>query len=81
MKTIERIKELAIIMITEWINMIIMLILIDRQVVPITLPGIGYMKILLEAVVKILLSGAIALGWLYLWRSLVKIYIKKLSGD
>ncbi|RLE56386.1 MAG: hypothetical protein DRJ30_02285 [Candidatus Methanomethylicota archaeon] len=81
MRVFERVKELALIMIIAWISMIIMLIIIDRFIVPITLMKKGYMMLLFESLLKITLSSIIAVGWLYLWRNLVKRYIKKFGGN
>ncbi|HDO20711.1 MAG: hypothetical protein NDF56_06985 [archaeon GB-1845-036] len=81
MRVFERVKELALIMIIAWISMIIMLIIIDRFIVPITLMKKGYMMLLFESLLKITLSSIIAAGWLYLWRNLVKRYIKKFGGN
>ncbi|MCD6155048.1 MAG: hypothetical protein J7J22_04710 [Candidatus Verstraetearchaeota archaeon] len=81
MRVFERVKELALIMIIAWISMIIMLIIIDRFIVPITLMKKGYMMLLFESLLKITLSSIIATGWLYLWRNLVKRYIKKFGGN
>jgi len=37
--------------------------------------------LLFESLLKITLSSIIAAGWLYLWRNLVKRYIKKFGGN
>jgi len=69
--------ELTLIMIVVWLSMLLVFIIIDRVVVPISIPKPNYVFRLLEAVIKLAAAGAIALAWLGMWSYLVKIYRRK----
>lgn len=77
MNSIKRAYELILIMIIAWTTIIIFLFIADRYIVPIKLPGYGYMKALLESILKLTLSGALAMVWLQLWIQLIKRYVKR----
>lgn len=78
-KTISRVGELASIMIIVWMLMMLMLLFIDRIIVPITIPIDGTWKIIFESIIKLLMSGATALLWLFIWIQLVEKYVSKTS--
>lgn len=79
MKILNRIIDLALIMIIVWFSMLIMLIAIDIIVVPMNLPIKSVYEVLIEALIKLMISGIMALSWLWLWVMLVQRYIKKTS--
>ncbi|GEM_PF-1174472 len=76
MRAWKRSFELIVIMVIAWVTMLIAIIAADQLIVPIRFPRTGYFMVLIEAIVKLLLAGLIALAWLLLWIYMVEWYKK-----
>ncbi|MEM1549598.1 MAG: hypothetical protein QXO74_05180 [Candidatus Methanomethylicia archaeon] len=77
MKTIHRIWELTLIMVVVWIIMILMIVFIDKIIVPITISISSPYATLIDSIFKLMVSGLMAAIWLWIWVVLVQKYIGK----
>lgn len=75
MKTINRIWELALIMVVVWVMMIAMIVFIDKIIVPLTISIDSPYATLIDSIFKLMVSGFIAAVWLWVWVVLVQKYI------
>jgi hypothetical protein len=67
---IRRILDFVFILLFVWACMILGLVVIDRVIVPMQLPGIT--DIFLTGILKVGVSASLVLFWLWLWREIVK---------
>jgi len=77
LNALRRSFELALIMVVVWLTMLLVFVVVDKVVVPISIPKPNYVFVFLEAVVKLVAASVIALVWLGFWSFLVKIYREK----
>lgn len=75
MKTINRIWELALIMVVVWVMMMAMIVFIDKIIVPLTISIDSPYATLIDSIFKLMVSGFIAVVWLWVWVVLVQKYI------
>jgi len=78
MKTLNRIWDLALIMVAVWVMMIALIVMIDKMVVPlkISVDG-GATKTILEALIKLMISAFMAMSWLLIWVKMIQKYIER----
>jgi len=69
---IRRIIDFVLILIFVWASMIFGLWLIDSVIVPLRLPISGFFGRVLTAILKVLVSAALVIFWLWLWREIVR---------
>ena len=67
---IRRILDFTFILLFMWACMIIGLWLINEVIVPLELPGINSRVV--TAIIKVAISGGLALFWLWMWREIIK---------
>lgn len=81
MKAWERSRELIGIMIIGWITLLIVLIVIDKVIVPISIPKPNYLYVFIEGLIKLIGAALIALIWLAFWKALVNQYKRSILGQ
>jgi len=69
---IRRLLDFVLILIFVWACMLLGLWLIDSIIVPLRLPISGLLGGFLNAVVRTVISLALVLFWLWLWREIIK---------
>ncbi|MCR6691666.1 MAG: hypothetical protein MRT15_04710 [archaeon YNP-LCB-003-016] len=78
MKTLNRIWDLALIMVAVWVMMIALIVMIDKMVVPLKiLVDGGATQTILEALIKLMISAFMAMSWLLIWVKMIQKYIER----
>ncbi|MCC6017702.1 MAG: hypothetical protein LM601_01560 [Candidatus Verstraetearchaeota archaeon] len=78
MKTLNRIWDLALIMVAVWVMMIALIVMIDKMVVPLKiLVDGGAAQTILEALIKLMISAFMAMSWLLIWVKMIQKYIER----
>ncbi len=67
---IRRIADFVFVLFFVWICMLAGLLIIDRLIVPLQIPGIS--NEVFSSTLKVVSSTALALLWLWIWRELIR---------
>jgi len=67
---IRRVLDFVFVLLFVWACMILGLWVIDSAIVPLQLPGVT--DDVMTAILKVAISGAMVLVWLWIWREMVK---------
>ena len=73
-------KYLYMILMYAWTTFILILLIIDLFVLRIEIGRSGYMFRFIESLLKVVLSGALFIVWLYSWNKMARHYFFKIRS-